>query len=67
MTQAIKTTADVPHNNPCAQCSRPIGTPLWSEASERCVAYVWRCESCDYEFTAYAMFARPKLEHRIAA
>ena len=56
----------VPHNNPCAQCGKPIGTSLWSEATERCIAYVWRCETCDYEFTSFAIYPR-QADERIAA
>jgi hypothetical protein len=60
------TGRDTPHNNPCAQCGKPIGSPLWWETTERCIAYVWRCEACDYEFTALAAFARED-DQRIAA
>lgn len=47
----------VPHNNPCAQCGKPIALPAWSEPGDGCVTYVWACHACDYEFTSTAIFA----------
>jgi hypothetical protein len=65
-------TADgpaVPQNNPCAQCSKPIASPVWTEICERSVSYVWVCPRCDYEFTQIATYrCEPaELEQRIAA
>jgi ribosomal protein L37AE/L43A len=56
-----------PHNNPCAQCGKPIAKPVWSEPGERCVTYVWACQACDYEFTSTAVFAPDRKEHPLAA
>lgn len=49
--------ADLPHNNPCAQCGRPIAFPDWVERSAGRVAYLWQCRACDYRFEAIAFFA----------
>jgi hypothetical protein len=46
----------VPHDNPCAQCGKPIAKPIWSEPGESCVTYVWACLACDYEFTCTAVY-----------
>lgn len=56
----------IPHNNPCAQCLRPIGSPLFWEVTEHGVDYIWRCEACDYEFTAFAMHPNED-DQRVAA
>ena len=67
---AVAGLADaVPHNNPCAQCGRPIGAAVWSEASDHRVSYVWVCQACDYEFTQIAMYRceAADLDHAIAA
>jgi rubredoxin len=48
---------DLPHNNPCAQCGRPIAFPDWVERSAGRVAYLWQCSACDYRFEAVAFFA----------
>jgi ribosomal protein L37AE/L43A len=53
------TTADFdfhPHNNPCAQCGKPIASPVWSEPGDACVTYVWACKACGYEFACTAVF-----------
>jgi hypothetical protein len=47
----------VPHDNPCAQCGKPIAKPIWSEPGAGCVSYVWSCRACDYEFTCTAVYA----------
>ena len=60
----------VPHNNPCAQCGKPIGAPVWSEPSDdHSVSYVWVCQACNYEFTQIATFRceTTELEHAVAA
>jgi hypothetical protein len=46
----------LPHGNPCAQCSTPIGAPDWIEKGPRRISYLWRCEVCDYRFEAVAFF-----------
>lgn len=64
----VSKTEFVPHNNPCAQCGKPIASPIWSEPGPRCDAYVWHCDACDYEFTTLAMYATDRAEaERIAA
>jgi hypothetical protein len=48
--------ANLPRNNPCAQCGAPIPLPEWVEQGDGCVAYLWHCHSCDYQFEAIAYF-----------
>jgi hypothetical protein len=68
MTQAANYASNFePHNNPCAQCGKPIPKPIWSEPGERCVTYVWACEACDYEFTSTAIFGDRHEERPLAA
>lgn len=57
----------VPHGNPCAQCGKPIATPIWSEPGERCVSYVWSCQACNYEFTCTAVYPEQRVERPLAA
>lgn len=57
----------VPHNNPCAQCGKPIAQPVWSEPGHGCVTYVWSCQACDYEFTSTAVYAVEREERPLAA
>jgi hypothetical protein len=60
--------APEPHNNPCAQCGRPIARPVWSETVGCRVHHDWICQVCDYEFTTIAIYAeRQDVEHAIAA
>lgn len=54
---STRSFADLPHNNPCAQCGRLIALPEWVESRENGTAYLWRCSACDYHFEAFA-FAR---------
>lgn len=44
-----------PHNNPCAQCGKPIASPIWSEPGEDGATYVWACTACGYEFACTAV------------
>jgi hypothetical protein len=46
----------LPHDNPCAQCGKPIAAPDWIENGARRISYLWRCKSCDYRFEAVAFF-----------
>ena len=46
----------VPHQNPCAQCGRPIMAPAWIEAGSRRMSYLWVCSACNYRFAAVAFF-----------
>ncbi len=57
----------MPHDNPCAQCGKPIAKPIWSEPGDRCVTYVWACYACDYEFTSTAIFVARRDERALAA
>ena len=45
-----------PHDNPCAQCGKPIAAPDWTENSARHIAYLWHCKACNYRFEAVAVF-----------
>ena len=68
MTLATTQVFDVmPHDNPCAQCGKPIAKPIWSEPGSHCVTYVWACHACDYEFTSTAVFVLHRDEHPLAA
>ncbi len=44
----------MPHDNPCAQCGRPIAFPEWIEERDVGAAYLWHCSACDYRFEAVA-------------
>ena len=57
----------MPHDNPCAQCGKPIAKPIWSEPGNSCVSYVWSCQACDYEFTSTAVFVTRREERPLAA
>lgn len=46
----------LPHENPCAQCGKPISAPEWIEAGPLRTAYLWHCWACDYQFEAVAVF-----------
>ena len=46
----------LPHENPCAQCGKPILVPEWIEAGPRRVSYLWHCQACDYKFEAVAFY-----------
>ena len=46
----------LPHENPCAQCGKPISAPEWIEAGPHRTAYLWHCWACDYQFEAVAVF-----------
>ena len=60
--------ANVPRNNPCAQCGAPIPFPDWVESGEGRSAYLWCCRTCDYQFEAVAVFPEAKAgEHPLAA
>jgi hypothetical protein len=45
-----------PHNNPCAQCGKPIAAPDWTENSARRISFLWHCKACNYRFEAVAFF-----------
>jgi hypothetical protein len=46
----------LPHQNPCAQCGKPIAAPDWTENGARRISYLWHCRACDYRFEAVAFF-----------
>ena len=47
----------LPHENPCAQCGKPIAAPEWIEQdAPRRTSYLWHCRACDYRFEALAVF-----------
>ena len=46
----------LPHENPCAQCGKPIAAPEWVEYGPRRTSYLWHCRACDYRFEAVAFF-----------
>ena len=49
----------LPHENPCAQCGKPIAAPDWVEADSGRTAYLWHCRACGYRYEAIAFFAEP--------
>jgi ribosomal protein L37AE/L43A len=53
---ARKDSGYLPHDNPCAQCGKPIAVPDWTENSARRISYLWHCKACDYRFAAVAVF-----------
>jgi hypothetical protein len=56
----------LPHENPCAQCGKPIAAPDWIENGPRRVSYLWHCQVCDYRFEAVAFFENAERD-RLAA
>jgi hypothetical protein len=46
----------LPHENPCAQCGKPISAPDWIENGPRRISYLWYCRACDYRFEAVAFY-----------
>ena len=46
----------LPHENPCAQCGKPISAPDWIENGPRRISYLWYCRACDYWFEAVAFY-----------
>jgi DNA-directed RNA polymerase subunit RPC12/RpoP len=47
---------NLPQENPCAQCGKPIAAPEWFEAGSQRTSYLWRCHACGYRFEAVAFF-----------
>jgi hypothetical protein len=52
----------LPHENPCAQCGKPIAAPEWVENGPHRTAYLWQCRACDYRFEAVAFFEEQDTE-----
>jgi len=40
---------------PCAQCGKPIASPLWTERERNRVSFLWSCQACDYQFVTIAI------------
>lgn len=59
--------AELPRNNPCAQCGTPIALPEWVERTETGAAYLWHCSACDYRFEAVAVFPDARSRPRALA
>jgi hypothetical protein len=57
----------VPHQNPCAQCGKPIAAPEWIEADPCRTSYLWHCQACDYRFEAVAFFDEEHSEQEALA
>ncbi|QQN63153.1 hypothetical protein JIR23_27045 [Bradyrhizobium diazoefficiens] len=55
--------ADIPRDNPCAQCGTPIASPDWIEPGEGRISYLWNCPDCGYRFEAMAVFGVTAIEH----
>lgn len=47
---------NLPHQNPCAQCGKPIAVPEWFENGPHRTSYLWKCHACGYRFEAVAFF-----------
>jgi hypothetical protein len=47
---------DLPHQNPCGQCGKPIAAPDWAEPGPGRMSYLWQCRACGYRFEAVAFF-----------
>jgi C4-type Zn-finger protein len=47
---------NLPHQNPCAQCGKPIAAPEWFENGPHRTSYLWNCHACGYRFEAVAFF-----------
>jgi hypothetical protein len=52
----------LPHENPCAQCGKPIAAPEWVESGPRRTSYLWQCRACDYRFVAFFDDSQPDRE-----
>jgi ribosomal protein L37AE/L43A len=57
----------LPHQNPCAQCGKPIASPAWFEQEPRRTSYLWRCAHCGYTFEAVAFFGEASQTPRAVA
>ena len=47
---------NLPQQNPCAQCGKPIAAPEWVENGPHRTCYLWACHACGYRFEAVAFF-----------
>lgn len=53
------------NKNPCAQCGKPIASPLWSERERNRVSFLWSCQACDYQFVTIAILKSRLSEVRV--
>jgi ribosomal protein L37AE/L43A len=60
-------SGSLPHENPCAQCRKPIAAPDWIESGPRHTSYLWHCRACDYRFEAVAYFREQQLDQEALA
>jgi ribosomal protein L37AE/L43A len=60
-------SGSLPHENPCAQCRKPIAAPDWIESGPRRTSYLWHCRACDYRFEAVAYFRDEQLDQAALA
>ena len=54
--------SNLPKQNPCAQCGKPIAFPEWIEPGSGRTSYLWHCWACDYRFEAIAIFEEAEPE-----
>jgi ribosomal protein L37AE/L43A len=47
---------------PCAQCGKPIASPLWSEGERNRVSFLWSCQACDYQFVTIAILKSSEIQ-----
>ena len=47
----------LPKNNPCAQCGKPIPIPSWTEADNNRVHFIWQCKACNDQIQAMRLAA----------
>jgi hypothetical protein len=52
----VRHDSGLPHENPCAQCGKPIFAPDWTENGPRRISCLWHCRACDYQFEAVAFY-----------
>ncbi len=48
--------SSLPHDNPCAQCAKPIRVPSWIEAEGKRRHFLWHCDACGYRFQTTAIY-----------
>jgi hypothetical protein len=53
------------NKHPCAQCGKPIASPLWSEHERNRVSFLWSCKACDYQFVTIAILKPAVMEVRV--
>jgi len=63
----VRDDPGLPHDNPYAQCGKPIAAPDWTENGPRRISYLWHCRACDYKFEAVAFYDASHAEQALAA